>query len=128
MTIEVCNPADPHRTARVTCLLDSGVQQAVIPRRVLAGLGLHVQGSEEFALLNGEHVLRDLGAALFRYRGRECSADVLFGEECDAALIGMHTLEALGLILDPLHRTLLPVDPAPASGVTPPHNGDGSSH
>jgi predicted aspartyl protease len=126
LTIEVGNPADPRRTARVTCLLDSGVQQAVIPRRVLTSLGLHVQGSEQFALLNGEHVERDLGAAVFRYHGRVGRAAVLFGEETDAALVGMQTLEALGLTLDPLHRTLTEVTPEPNGAHEPSPNGNGN--
>jgi hypothetical protein len=35
-------------------------------------------------------------------------ADVIFGEEGDYCLLGVLTLEALGLVLDPLKRELRP--------------------
>jgi hypothetical protein len=36
-------------------------------------------------------------------------ATVIFGEESDSTLLGAHTLEALGLSLDPLRRELVPL-------------------
>ncbi len=36
-------------------------------------------------------------------------ADVVFGEEGDYKLLGTFTLEALGLVLDPLKRELRPL-------------------
>jgi hypothetical protein len=36
-------------------------------------------------------------------------ADVIFGEEGDATLLGALTLEALGLAIDPIRRELTPV-------------------
>lgn len=36
-------------------------------------------------------------------------ADVIFGEEGDHVLLGAFTLEALGLVLDPLRRELKPL-------------------
>jgi hypothetical protein len=43
---------------------------------------------------------------VYRYNGRVGVADVIFGEEGDATLLGALTLEALGLSLDPLKREL----------------------
>jgi hypothetical protein len=45
--------------------------------------------------------------ALFRYQDRVGGASVVFGEEGDSALLGAHTLEALGFGLDPLRRELI---------------------
>ncbi len=47
--------------------------------------------------------------ALFRYGDRIGGTDVIFGEEGDVTLLGVLTLEALGLVLDPLRRELHPL-------------------
>jgi hypothetical protein len=64
---------------------------------------------EEFRLANGTKVVRKKGIALFRYGERVGGADVIFGEEGDHKLLGAFTLEALGLVLDPLKRELKPL-------------------
>ncbi|PIU50870.1 aspartyl protease, partial [Candidatus Desantisbacteria bacterium CG07_land_8_20_14_0_80_39_15] len=46
------------------------------------------------------------GIALFKYGNKIGGADVIFGEEGDSTLLGAFTLEALGLMLDPLKREL----------------------
>jgi hypothetical protein len=48
-------------------------------------------------------------AALFRFQSREGASTVVFGEPGDAALLGVVTLEEIGLILDPIRRELRPM-------------------
>jgi len=43
-------------------------------------------------------------------------ADVIFGQEDDSTLLGVLTLEALGLVLDPLKRQLKPLPMVIAKG------------
>lgn len=52
---------------------------------------------------------RQKGVALFKYGERIGGTDVVFGEEGDSVLLGAFTLEALGLVLDPLRRELRPL-------------------
>jgi hypothetical protein len=54
-------------------------------------------------------VIRQKGVALFWFRDHVGGADVIFGEKGDATLLGAFSLEALGLALDPIKRTLTPV-------------------
>ena len=53
--------------------------------------------------------MRKKGIALFKYAGKIGGADVIFGEADDSTLLGAFTLEALGLMLDPLKRELKPL-------------------
>ena len=46
-------------------------------------------------------VKREVGEAAFTFEGRTRTSPVMFGEEVDAVLLGMMTLESLGLMLDP---------------------------
>jgi hypothetical protein len=53
--------------------------------------------------------VRKKGVALFRYDGRVGGADVVFGEEGDANVLGASTLEAMELSLNPIKRELRPL-------------------
>jgi len=109
LEIEVGNPADPEVTEKVEFLIDSGALYSVVPTAILEKLGIKPIAEEEFRLANGTKVLRKKGIALFKYGEKVGGADVIFGEEDDHNLLGAFTLEALGLVLDPLKRELKPL-------------------
>ena len=109
LEIEVGNPADPTTMERLDFLVDSGAIYSVVPTRVLDRLGIGALSQEEFRLANGERIVRRKGVAIFRYGNRIGGSAVIFGEEGDATLLGAHTLESLGLALDPLRRELRPL-------------------
>ncbi|MEW5693048.1 MAG: aspartyl protease family protein [Candidatus Hydrogenedentota bacterium] len=109
LKIEVGNPAKPEVTETVDFLVDSGAIYSVVPRNILKKLGIKPLAEEEFRLANGEIIKRKKGIALFKYQDKIGGADVIFGEHDDSTLLGAFTLEALGLILDPLKRQLKPL-------------------
>ena len=106
LDLEVANIAKPDVREKLRFLVDSGAVYSVIPTPVLEKLGIEELDEQEFPLANGEKIVRKKGGALFRYGKRVGVADVVFGEEGDATLLGMLTLEGLGLALDPLKREL----------------------
>ncbi|RIK78764.1 MAG: aspartyl protease [Planctomycetota bacterium] len=90
-------------------MVDSGAIYTVAPGEVLEDLGIQPLSEEIFWLANGEKLTRKRGIGYFRYGDRVGGADVVFGEEGDANLLGATTLESLGLALDPLKRELKPM-------------------
>ena len=109
LEIEVGNPSKPEKTEKVEFLIDSGAVYSVVPSPVLKKLGIKPLAEEEFRLADGSKIKRKKGIALFRYNKNVGGADVVFGEEGDSNLLGVLTLEALGLALDPLRRELKPL-------------------
>ena len=109
LEIEVGNPAEPEVTQTVDLLIDSGAIYSVVPTPILESLGIKPLAEESFRLADGSKIVRKKGGALFRHGERVGVADVIFGEEGDSTLLGAFTLEALGLALDPLKRTLNPL-------------------
>ena len=109
LEIEVGNPANPKVTEKIDFLIDSGAVYSVVPIPILENLGIKPLAEEEFRLADGTKVVRKKGIALFRYGERVGGADVIFGEDGDQKLLGALTLEALGLILNPLKRELRPL-------------------
>jgi len=106
LEVEVGNPAKPDITEKIEFLIDSGAIYSVVPAKILKKLGIKPIARQEFRLANGEKIVRNKGVALFRYQERVGGADVIFGEPDDSTLLGAFTLEALGLVLDPLKREL----------------------
>jgi predicted aspartyl protease len=105
--LEIANVASPERSTQLTFLVDSGATYSVVPTPILEDLGIAPITSQVFTLANGQKITRQKGGAVYRYGERVGVADVIFGEEGDANLLGAFSLEALGLALDPLRRTLI---------------------
>jgi predicted aspartyl protease len=109
LMIEVANPARPGVTERLEFTVDSGSTYSVVPEPVLRRLKIRPLGRETFQLANGATIVRRKGMAVFKYRQWIGGGDVIFGEKGDAVLLGVLTLEALGLALDPIKRELKPM-------------------
>ncbi len=109
LELQVGNVARPDRTETLEFIVDSGAIYSVVPAPILRRLGIRPLKKEEFRLANGGKITRRKGGAMFRYGKRVGVADVIFGEPGDSQLLGVLTLEALGLSLDPLRRELKPL-------------------
>ena len=106
LTLEIGNIARPDATEPLDFLIDSGAVYSVVPSPVLERLHVEPFTEQEFRLADGSKIVRRRGAALFKYKDRIGAADVIFGENEDATLLGALTLESLGYVLDPLRREL----------------------
>ena len=93
----------------VELIVDSGEHFAVVPREILKELGIRPRRKRSFVLANGEKFERKMCNAEFEYKGEPGAAPVVFGEKGDFPLLGVTTLEALGLLFDPLHQGLKPL-------------------
>jgi hypothetical protein len=58
---------------------------------------------------SGSEISRKIGDATFKLNGHQGASPVIFGEKGDSALLGTVSLEALGLLLDPIRRELRPL-------------------
>ncbi|HYD47958.1 MAG TPA: aspartyl protease family protein [Terriglobales bacterium] len=106
---KLSNPARPKYSATVEFLVDTGAIYSVAPAPLLRKLGIAADRTEEFTLADGSHARRRIGAAVFEIQGRRAPSPVIFGQPDDATLLGAVSLEALGLMIDPLKRQLRPL-------------------
>ena len=109
LKLQVANPAYPGKTETLEFIVDSGAVYSVVPASVLRRLKIKAAAKEEFTLADGSTIVRRKGGAMFKHEKKVGFADVIFGENDDATLLGALTLEALGLALDPLKRQLKPL-------------------
>jgi clan AA aspartic protease len=109
LKLRVANPARLRSGEELEFLVDTGAVYSVVPGRLLRRLGIKPDRTEELTLADGSHVKRKIGSAIFEMEERRGASPVLFGEHDDATLLGSVTLEALGLMVDPLKRQLRPL-------------------
>ena len=107
--IEIANAGDMRRREKVRLLVDSGATFSVVRGSLLRRLGIRPHTTRRFILANGEGMERQVGGAMFFYQGESGVSPVIFGKRGDSDLLGSVTLEALGLMLDPLRRELRPL-------------------
>src|ERR1051326_4612131 len=104
--VVVSNPHDPSRARELRFMVDSGAIFSVVPRHILLEIGIAPIEIESFSLADLTQVEREVGEAAFNFQGRTRVSPVMFGEEGDATLLGVMTLESLGLMLDPVKQEL----------------------
>jgi predicted aspartyl protease len=105
----LANVMERQRATEVEMVVDSGAIYSVVPAASLRSIGIEPERTESFGLADGRSVKRRVGHAVFEIEGREGISKVIFGRPDDASLLGMVTLEMLGLSLDPLKRKLRPL-------------------
>jgi clan AA aspartic protease len=107
--VTIANPANPRRTKKLSLLVDSGAVYSVVPKTVLGQLGVKSHSTKTFTLADGSEIKRKVGDAVFKLNGHQGASPVIFGEKGDSMLFGTVSLEALGLLLDPIRRELRPL-------------------
>jgi predicted aspartyl protease len=104
----VRSPNRRRRGRRVRFLIDSGAVYSVLRHADWRALGLKPERDMEFVLADGTALTRGVSECVFEIEGQRATSPVVLGESEDEALLGAVTLETLGLMLDPLSRTLQP--------------------
>src|SRR5260370_1601655 len=107
--VNIANPAKPSQALELNFLVDSGAVYSVVPAALLRKLGVRPHSKRTFILADGSEITRKIGDVLFRLDGRQRAAPVIFGQKQDSTLLATVSLEALGMMLDPMKRELRPL-------------------
>lgn len=99
----------PAGKEEVRFLIDSGATYSLIPRAVWNKIGLKAKRTMEFTLADGTTIKRGVSECYIMLPQGEGHTPVILGEGSDEALLGVVTLEILGLVLNPFNRTLQPM-------------------
>lgn len=93
----------------VAMLVDTGSMYVWLPRSLLSRLGYQPVATRGMILATGEQVERDVAPVRLRIGQEEWPVPCVFGGEDELVLLGAIALEAFGLGVDAVHRTLVPV-------------------
>lgn len=96
--------------ADVRFLIDSGAVYSLLPDPVWKAIGLLPKREMDFTLADGTTVRRAVSECHISLPQGDGHTPVILGQPGDAeALLGVVTLEILGLVFDPFRRTLHPM-------------------
>ena len=104
---QVKGPTEKQKTVKF--LIDSGAMYSLLPKKVWKAIGLKPKRKMSFTLADGTTVERSISEAYIVLPQGEAHTPVILGEEGDQALLGVVTLEILGLVFNPFDRTLSPM-------------------
>lgn len=93
----------------VDFLVDSGATYSLLPESIWKTIGLKQKREMSFTLADGTSIQRHVSECFISLPQGEGHTPVILGENDDQALLGVVTLEILGLVFNPFNRTLHPM-------------------
>ena len=93
------------RRASVRLMVDSGATYTLLPENVWQALELVSKRTVDFILADGTIMVRRVSECHVSLPQGEGHTPVILGEPGDEGLLGVVTLEELGLVLNPFNRT-----------------------
>ena len=107
--VSVSNPEKPSASVELEMVVDSGATYTWIPKDILLKLGIRPKVKRRFKLADGNIIEREAGIINLSLKEETLPNFTVFGDEGSELLLGAMTLEAFGLGIDPVNKTLVPV-------------------
>ena len=106
--LRVWNPAEPARAAEMEVMVDAGAAYSWISRQRLEQLGIRPVRRMQFRTIEGHLIERDVAPVFVASDGFTGGDNVVMAEAGDMEVLGSHTLETLGVVVDPVNKKLVP--------------------
>ena len=106
--LRIWNPTDPSRVEELDAIVDTGAGYSWVSRARLEPLGIKPVRKMQFRTIEGHLIERDLAPVFVATNGFTGGDSVVLAEPGDMEVLGEHTLESLGVTVDPLRKRLVP--------------------
>jgi len=106
--LRVWNPASPARVKELEAVVDTRAAYSWISRTRLEPLGVRPVRPMQFRTIEGHTIERDLAPVFVATDGYTGGDNVVLAEPGDMEVLGAHTLESLGVTVDPVSKKLVP--------------------
>jgi clan AA aspartic protease len=87
-------------------LVDTGATDSMVPADELEKIGVRKEGKMSYELANGTVKEYPYGLVRIEFMGETTAGRVIFGESGCEPLLGVTALESVGIIVDPVNKTL----------------------
>jgi aspartyl protease family protein len=108
--VKLRNIHKPELEAEMELLADSGAIYTIVKREKLEKLDIKPRGKRRFKTADGRVIEREVAAAEIEIKGQSVYSVVILGEESDTEVLGVTSLEELGLQVDPTTGELKPLE------------------
>ena len=116
--LRVWNPASPDKVEEVEAMVDTDAAFSWIHRERLERMGVVPLRRIGFRAIDGSIVERETAAVWVASDGFTAPDVVVMVERNDMEVIGVHTIEGLGMAADPVQKKLIPTVMPALSGLT----------
>ncbi len=106
--LRVWNPETPSRVEELEVIVDTGAEYGWVLRSRLEGLGVRAVRRMKFRTIEGRTIERELAPVFVATDGFTGGDNVVVAEAGDMEVLGSHTLESLGVTVDPVGKKLVP--------------------
>jgi predicted aspartyl protease len=106
VTTKIENLAKSGAAYEAEFLVDTGAIHCRVAREHLLAAGVQAEGKAVYELANGEPVEYEFGFARVSFFGDQTVSKVIFGPANSEPLLGVVALESVGVIVDPVSRSL----------------------
>jgi aspartyl protease family protein len=106
--LRVWNPANPEKVEELEVIVDTGAAYSWVSRAKLESMGVRPVRRMQFRTIEGHTIERDLAPVFVATDGFSGGDNVVMAEAGDMEVMGSHTLESLGVTVDPVSKKLVP--------------------
>ena len=106
--LRVWNPVSPSRVEELDVIVDTVAAYSWVSRTRLEGLGVRPVRRMQFRTIEGHTIERELAPVFVATDGFTGGDNVVVAEPGDMEMLGAHTLESLGVTVDPVSKKLVP--------------------
>ena len=96
----------PKDEKKLELLVDTGSLLTWVSEGTLAAIGVRPTGTRKFRTIDGRELIRNIGEAVFEVMGERATTIIVFANPTDAEVLGVVSLEQLGLEVDPTTKEL----------------------
>lgn len=87
-------------------LVDTGAIDCLAPKDLLLAAGIRPEGRAVYELADGTPIELEYGFARIEFLGQATVAQIIFGAANSEPILGTVALENVGVVVDPVSRTL----------------------
>jgi len=104
--VKLYNPHDLSKSTAIELLVDTGSMYTWVRHEKLGKIGIRPIDKRKFRTINNRVVECKISEAIAECLNRKATTIVVFAEETDSEVLGLHALEGLGLEVDPVTKQL----------------------
>jgi len=108
--VRVSNPANPSKYAELELLADAAATFTFIPGAITQETDVEANAKFKLRTADGRFIERDGSTLWLKVEGKSYKVPVILGKEGDVPVLGISTLEILGLEVDPVAKKLKPTE------------------
>jgi len=106
VTTKISAFGDSRKSYEAVFLVDSGVTDSLVPASELEKIGVKKEGKMSYELADGTVKEYPYGLARIEFMGETTAGRVIFGSPDVEPVLGVTALESVGIIVDPVSKTL----------------------